>query len=528
MKTIISVILIAFFSLKASAQTSITVGAPYVVVDASSKEYFAQGKEIMSVKVDRKGVTIQKFQSDNLAFKTIKLYDDLPKNWVVEKVTQFQDRYYLFYSYYDGEKEQLFSREIDFRQGQFKGPGTKILTVDEKLSGTTASTGFYRVEVLDKFSFFFSSDSSKLLVQYRLKPEVKRDSKNYDVIGMAVFDKSLRPSWEKKVKMPYTEKKMNNLDYVVDRKGNAYIVTMVYDDDTTDEKDDAGNPNYSVEILKMNAGLKEVAKYPVTIPDKFVQTLWIYESPKGHLVCAGFYNKGKRGSNADGILMFKLSEEGKTSDMNTYEIPLEVLNQYARAKSQRKNEKKDQKDEAEFEHLKLREILFDKDGSMLLLSEQYFYKVHTTYMNGRSSSYTTYHYNDMLVTKVTADGKMAWMKKLPKRQVGRGGLGGMSYKYVKSPGEHYFLFLDNQKNKDLELDKLPAVHADGAGGFLTAYRIDDKTGAVSKHYLLDTRDINGMEAFQFKPSRIVATNRKEFVFEVYKKKKEDVLVKVKM
>jgi hypothetical protein len=46
--------------------------------------------------------------------------------------------------------------------------------------------------------------------------------------------------------------------------------------------------------------------------------------------------------------------------------------------------------------------------------------------------------------------------------------------------------------------------------------------------LLDTRNINGTAVYQFAPSRIVDTGRNTFVFEVYKKKKEDVLVKVEL
>jgi hypothetical protein len=224
-----------------------------------------------------------------------------------------------------------------------------------------------------------------------------------------------------------------------------------------------------------------------------------------------------------------MGEDGKAFDIATYEIPLDILNQYASGKTQRKNERRDDKDDAEFENLKLREIFFDKDGSMLLVSEQYFYKTRTTYSTtGGSSSYTTYYYNDLLVARISASGKLDWMKKLPKRQVGRAGMGGMSYKYIRGLNEHFFLFLDNEKNKDLRIDELPAAHSDGQGGFLTAYRVDSKSGSVSKVYVLNTRDIDGIEAFQFMPSRIVATAAKEFVFEVYKKKKEDILVKVKM
>jgi hypothetical protein len=118
------------------------------------------------------------------------------------------------------------------------------------------------------------------------------------------------------------------------------------------------------------------------------------------------------------------------------------------------------------------------------------------------------------------------MKKLPKRQQGTAGQGGMSYRYLSGAGSHYFLFLDNEKNLNLPKDELPARHMDGAGGFLMCYKLNDKTGEVKKTQILDTRDVEGMALHQFKPSRMLGTALNTLVFEAYKKKKEDVLVKV--
>jgi hypothetical protein len=102
----------------------------------------------------------------------------------------------------------------------------------------------------------------------------------------------------------------------------------------------------------------------------------------------------------------------------------------------------------------------------------------------------------------------------------------MSYAYFSGKNEDYFMFLDNEKNLNLPVDEVPARHVDGAGGFLMTYKINKETGVVKKTSLLDTRNINGMEVYQFKPTRILATGPSTIVFEAYKKKKEDILVKV--
>lgn len=160
----------------ANAQHVVTTGKPYAVIDAQSKFYFSKNSQVMAVKNSRKeGLSIQKFRQD-LSFEKIKLYNDFEKGYVIESVTEFDGKYYVFYSSWNGSQEQLFAREIDFDKGEFTGKGKKIVTVNEKVSGDMATTGFYSMAVVNKFDFFFSHDSSKLLVQYRVRPAVKTDS----------------------------------------------------------------------------------------------------------------------------------------------------------------------------------------------------------------------------------------------------------------------------------------------------------------------------------------------------------------
>jgi hypothetical protein len=513
-------------------QAEITVGKPYQVVDAAEKYYFKNEDQILTVKVDGSTVILQKFSSSDLSFKTVKEYKGVLKDFSLEKVTKFQDKYYIFFSDYDkaNEKEQLYCREIDFEACALKSQ-TKILTTSRKVTGSPlGSVGYYwSFGVTDKYQFYFSFDSVKMLVQYRLRPEEKKDAKSWDIIGMGVYNKAMDLQWNQEVKMPYTEKKMNNIDYSVDQAGNVYILTTVYNDNTTDEKKSRdGNANYHIELLKVKANTTKVDITPIKLTDKFINRLWIYETSKDEMICAGFYNKGKDLADADGILIFNIEKDGTLTDIKTYEIPLAILNQNVSRRTQKKNEKKEEGDDAaEFQELELREVLVDKDGSLLLIGEQYFMRQHTRYSsNGMSTTYYTYHYNDMLITKIAPSGALAWMKKLPKQQIGRNGRGGMSYSYIDGKSHHYFIFLDNEKNKDLTINEVPTRHSDGAGGFLTAYKIDDITGQTKKEYILDTRDVRGIELYQFRTSRIIPVSSNEFVFESYKKKKEDVMIKV--
>lgn len=137
------------------------------------------------------------------------------------------------------------------------------------------------------------------------------------------------------------------------------------------------------------------------------------------------------------------------------------------------------------------------------------------------------------------------MKKLPKSQrfvtssTGMGfGIGfttsfkrngpDLSYKYMSTGKDHYLLYLDNIKNLDLPLNKYPATHASGKGGFLTAYKINDASGDVSKLSLFDLKDVKGIPVYQFTTSRIVQPNDKEIIVELYKKQKQDILLRINL
>ena len=131
----------------------------------------------------------------------------------------------------------------------------------------------------------------------------------------------------------------------------------------------------------------------------------------------------------------------------------------------------------------MRDLLFMEDGSIVITAEQHYVVEHRDTKTGRVTY--TYYYNDILITKITADGELAWMQKLGKRQKGGAGRGGMSFEYVFANNHHYMFFFDNVNNLELATDQVPKFHTDGVGGFLTAYKVNDESGKVSKVSILD-------------------------------------------
>ncbi len=507
------------------------VSKPYKVVDARSKEYFSNGTEVLGVKIkaNKNQVLLQKYNVEGMKEIGKEVYNDLPKNFIYEGLVEAQDKFYFFYSSWTGKKtkhERLFYREIDFGTGTFKGDSKQIIDHDGYLVGSFGRRGA-------KFDLLTSEDQSIILIQYRKKPKVKKDTKSWDIINVDVFDSNLNSLWKSTYTMPYTERRMNFLDNLIDNDANVFMLTKVFHDDSNNDKKNrlSKEANYHIELFELNKTLDEIKTSKISLEDKFIKGIKMYQSLNKDIFCAGFYNKGKGSVTADGLFTYKMNQKGVLSSKNYYEIPLEILNQYVKRKTKHKNNRKNKKGKAEYKDLELKDVIFFDDNSIGLIGEVNYIRTYQHVgMNGTTGAISIlYHYDDILFTKINSNGDLAWMKKIPKRQSGGNGQGGMSYTYFYANGNHYIIYLDNVENIDLPLDKFPARHTDGKGGFLTSLKINDVTGKAVKGSVLDFRKIKGgIVAYQFNTDRIVKIKDNEFFVEVYKKKKEDIFLKVEI
>jgi hypothetical protein len=517
-KKLLILFVLLFASTGSHAQlVDVKLGTPYPVMDAGIKHYYEKNNEVLTVKIDDKKFLLQKLSADKLTEISRNTYEDFPKGFSYERTAEYHGRYYVFYTLYDkrAKIQQLFIREIDFKKGAFIDLGKKILEVSKESLG---------------FSYNTSFDETKMLIQYRLKPEKRNDDVSYDIIGFNVFDESLSLVWGKEVTMPYTEKKMNNLDYSVDNKGNVYMLTTVYDDNTTNtKKRGAEKANYHIELLRVQGKSANIKITSVKVDTKFISKIWLFDSPKGYMTCSGFYDNGSNRDAVDGIFFFKINPNNEAYDIRSFEIPLAIINQYISEKAQRKNEKAEEKDEVQLANLDLRNVITEEDGSLLIIGQREWTETRTvtsTGPNGSTSTrtYYVYHFDDMLISKLDPTGKLEWMKKIPKRQ-SSSNYNFVSYKYLKTDKSYAFFFMDSDKNDNLSIDRYPAASGDGSTS-LTAYLLNQRTGVPTRTKILNIKDVNGMELYQFSPERILPIDGKSFVIEFYKKKKQDILVKV--
>lgn len=347
----------------------------------------------------------------------------------------------LFYSLDDAKAKvnSLFMDEIDKQTLQPKGVAKKIGEIDYAGKSKRNRGSFqYRV----------SRDSSKILLLYSL-PYTEGQPEKF---GFTVFDQQLNLIWTKDITMPYRDELYDFESFRVDNNGNAYLLGLVYKEKRREKR--KGLPNYSYEILACRDNGNTVKQYPVSLDDRFLTDMQIEILDNQNIICAGFYSeKGK--VSIRGTYFLRVDAASSAIVHKSFkEFGIDFITQNMSNREQRKAKRQEEPELFEFD---LDKLLIGKDGSAILIGEQYYVQAVTNTMRmagGGMTTQTTYHYyyNDIILVKFSATGEILWTQKVPKTQhtANDGGFYS-SYCLVISKGRICFVFNDNPKN--LEADE---------------------------------------------------------------------------
>lgn len=529
-------------SQKLSEDFKVSTSEPFRVVDAKRKEYISLDNGFtLSVKQDGDLVTIQKFDVSGMKEVKKNEYEDFPKYAKLQEILKLNGRiFYVFEAYNKKQKTfSVYQREIDGENASFK-PAVKLFTSSRpvvqktdvwKMNMTRSGAPMNIFDYQTKFDVIPSFDNSKVLIRYRTKPEIRDDSKNKDLMGFYVFDNQFNQLWGKEVTMPHTEAEMNNLAYSVGSNGTAYMLSRL-------------NSNKSFEIITIKEG--ELQNHALPIKKGLIfNDFFLRESNDGNVVAAGFYANGQEvkvnwtgsmsiSTNINGLYVFEVKDDGTVVWDKDFEFDPEMIKLYMSERQKKKADEREEGGKLGINDLLLRNFEMNDDGSFLVVGEVNY--TANEFWGPQMKNVT--HFGNIVVMKVGSDGNLSWSTKLPKNQAclspsglfdpNWGTMASLGISYMKGEKNHYILFVDNRKNAELPPNKPPAAHKGGFGGYLTAFKLDDATGNVDKHLVLDLTDIGGHKAYQFMPSRIFRAMENTFLLEVYKKGKEDIIVKMEL
>ncbi len=401
------------------------------------------------------------------------------KNQFLEYFTNLNDQLQIFSSHSDKEKfiNSFYIDEIDKSSLKFKGDEKTLAKINFE-GGKKANSG--------NFTMRISPDSSKVLL-FLNKPYEKKENESFDLVA---YDKDWNLIWENQVTLPYPDKKFSFDDIKIDNSGNVHIVGTKFFEKSQVEK---GKPGYAYHVLSYYSKGKELKDLEIKLGDKFISHIQTAISDNNELICGGFYSEYKTGIKGSYFMKFNLENQSVIS--NSFdEFSTNFITQNLSEKQIKKVEKKEKKGkEPSLFKYYLDDIIFDQEGGAYLIGEQFYIRerVTTRTQNGITTTSTTYiyYYNDIIVIRMDANGKISWSKKIPKKQRTSNDSGFFS-SYVLSlvDDKMYFVFNDNPKNLYATEKSSGIFYFTGRKESLVTMVEMDQNGNQTREALFSTRD----------------------------------------
>jgi hypothetical protein len=355
----------------------------------------------------------------------------------VQHMLHLKNKLLMFYvvSNRTTSMSELYVREIDKTTLAPKPEKVKLGEADER-----------RVSNGINFNFRTSRDSTKVGISYSF-PDENRDNSGF---GFIVLDDQLQILWKKQVTAPYDPGLFTAESFKVDNGGNVYVLAISYKEKRRSKR--KGKPNYSYEVLAWTNQGEKFKSYPIALEDRFLTDMQIEIIDTRTLICAGFYSaKGTFSIKGTYFLTVDLSNNAiKTKSFKEFGLDFIVENMSEREAS-RAIKQSERGNEPELYEFDLDKLLVGRDGSAILVGEQYFMEEVTSsnLINGRWIYNTTYHfyYNDIIAVKISPEGQIEWAEKVSKTQhtLNDGGFFS-SYTLAILKGRICFFFNDHPDN----------------------------------------------------------------------------------
>ena len=353
-----------------------------------------------------------------------------------EFIVHLNNKLYVFSSFKNRKLKRnfLFVQTINKKTLLPNNDLVKIAEIDYK-KHSKYNAGGYHLRI--------SCDSSKVLVYYDL-PYKKNEKEKF---GFHVFDNNMNQIWEKKVKLPYTDKLFEIQNYKVNNGGNVYLLGIKYKDKRKGKR--KGKPNYKYHILSYTNNGNDSKEYPISVKDYFLTDMQIAINDEQDIVCGGFYSE-KGTFSIKGSYFLKI--DGETTEIvtrNFNEFGIDFITQNMSKRKKKKAKKKAKKGKnVELYQYDLDDIILKSDGGAMLIGEQFYIRTVTTYnQKGGSTTRYYYYYNDIIVINMSSEGVIEWTEKIPKRQTTSNDQGfWSSYAVTVIKDKLYFVFNDNPKN----------------------------------------------------------------------------------
>lgn len=311
----------------------------------------------------------------------------------------------------------------------------------------------------------FSANKNFFCINFDIKDKESQTQRLY------VYDKDLNPVYNREFKRDIKDRlfKYENID-VDDETGAIFLLGKVFENNSRATKK-KGKANYHYELHKLTAdSQKDVSFDP---GENFIGSLFTVRG-KNSISCAGFYSE-RNDFRYKGVCRFNLDPETLEITGQSY-MPFSeefLKDKYGKVKDK------------ELRDLSFRSAFIDANENIVLNAEEFFIVTHThSTPNGGMTTTTTYHFNDIVSVKMSADGKLLWARNINKKQSTSGSV--IEYLSFSSSviGDDTYLFINcSDKIRSISKDRIEFKQGNAKNANLYAIKIDQDGNFTFKNIL---------------------------------------------
>jgi|GEM_PF-2205819 len=335
------------------------------------------------------------------------------RNYKILDVIHFGEKFILVTSrnFAKESREETYIQLLDGTTGNL---GERIVIYDQNYEK--------RYQKID-LNFTTSPNKKQLLVQ--LIPPNKRNEDQK--LGFMLFDENLAKKWEKpNISIEVKDKKYAILDVLVNDLGDVYLLGKNFKDAKLLGVFLGGGRVYKTtdntvpfEILYFKDG--ELTSNAIKLSEIGLIDIALQFGKDNVLHGAGYYSNSVFGTRIDGVLAITVDPNtGELSSVKREEFSKEFLAEGLSYRAQDRIDKKEKKgkDVGYTNNLKIKDVIQHEDGTVSLVGEVYYVIIYTTTTaNGGTTTHYEYHYDDLVVTRISSTGEILSNAKIYKRVV---------------------------------------------------------------------------------------------------------------
>lgn len=288
------------------------------------------------------------------------------------------------------------------------------------------------------------------------------------------FEKEYEQTIQKNIKDKYFDYESIDID---DNDGTVYFLGKSFENESRRSKKD-GKTNYHFELYKANANGQSSVSFKN--PDKFISSLELIKS-NNRVACVGFYGKKDEG-RINGACLFNLDPES-LSMQNKKFTPFS--DEFLTDKYGNREGKKERKKKKGINNIDFKGVYMLANGDIIINAEEFYITTHTTMNgNGGMTTYTIYHFDDIMSLKMNKDGDLIWARNINKRQTG---FATSSFTSIPVGDNSYFFINCSDNIKKLSADRIAFKQTKAKRSNLYMIKINND-GKFDFEKLIDDKD----------------------------------------